>query len=100
MIRATTPNHIFSFPKDYVGHLSKILITYSQDDRIVLEKTQADGKWNGNVFTISLTQEEAKLFSGCEFAKVQVRVLTDTNKVLSTYIQEFVVNDVLNDEVL
>lgn len=100
MIRATTPTHTFTFPMEYVGHLSKILITYSQNDKILLNKTQDDGTWEGNKFFITLTQEETNLFDSSVFGKVQVRAITDQNIALATFIDEFVVNDVLNDEVL
>lgn len=111
MIRATTPRHVFIFdqnPDDY----SKILITYSQNGSIVLEKHKDDltietmenpetgeSKWKA---WYRLTQEETKSFvsSPARQVSVQIRVLTTGGESLASEKRLLQVQDVLNDEVL
>ena len=106
MIRATTPRHYFIFDTD-PDIYKRILITYAQGDKIVLEKEKEDlfieatddGKW---VLSYQLTQEETKKFtmSGGGSILVQVRVLTESGDALASDKQRIRLSDVLNDEVL
>ena len=112
MIRATTPKHIFYFESDPSVY-SRILITYQQNGKTVLEKTQddltieettapCDATKTVYAAWYRLTQEETKLFqaeAGKQVA-VQVRVLTTANEALASDKNYFRVQDVLNDEVL
>ena len=112
MIRATTPEHTFYFESDPSAY-SRILITYQQKGKTVLEKTQDDLTIEKTVAPcdetktvyaarVRLTQEETKLFNaetGNQVA-VQVRVLTASNEALASEKKYFRVQDVLNDEVL
>ena len=84
MIRATTPTHTFTFDSDPSVY-SRILVTYSQNNKVVLEKEKADltieerQTTSGTEYVawFRLTQEEANRFaSKGSYAKVQVRVLT------------------------
>lgn len=104
MIRATTPLQEFVFtvnPETF----SKILITYSQEETIILEKTEEDltitEDASGTRWTASfrMTQQEANLFDEGA-ARVQVRVLTQGNEALASDITTVKVSEVLDDEVL
>lgn len=103
MFRATTPLHKFVFeqnPELYVA----ILITYAQNNRIVLEKRKEDLTFEqieagGYMAKIKLSQEEANLFKPGSVS-VQVRVLTEDGDALSCEIKSIGVKEVLNDEVL
>ena len=104
MIRATTPIHQFIFDTD-PELFDRILITYAQNGRIVLEKEKEDltfeeqteeGKYPAYV---RLTQEETKLFSE-RTVNIQVRVLTQGGEALASDKKAIKVEDVLNDEVL
>lgn len=111
MIRATTPKHIFTFEND-PSEYARILITYSQGNKIILEKEKDDltieevrnafGKLIGHVAWFRLTQEEANRFQAGpgKLVSVQVRVLTTGNEALASDKKTFSVQDVLNDEVL
>lgn len=109
MIRATTPTHTFTFDSDPSAY-SRILVTYSQNNRVVLEKEKSDltieerqtTEGTEYVAWFRLTQEEANRFSssGSSRAYVQVRVLTTANEALASDITAISVKDVLNDEVL
>ena len=107
MIRATTPLQEFTFesnPADF----ARILITYKQDEVIVMEKTQNDLSFSSYIgedgiivylAAFRMTQEEANMFQP-EPVRVQVRVLTSDGEALASDITTMRVTDVLDDEVL
>lgn len=98
MKRATTPTHYFTLPFD-ASAVDRFLLTYTQNDRIVLEKTEEDMSADGNVWSVELTQEETKMFAeGNVYA--QIRVLTPTGDALASNPVSFYVSKVFNDEVL
>lgn len=101
MFRATTPTHTFTLPID-TSRLSKILITYAQNENIVLEKTEADCTLDGSNVILTLTQEETLLFTTEEDARVliQIRVLTTDGKVHASEIEKEFARNCLNEEVL
>lgn len=99
MIRLTTPRHIFTFPQDPSTY-DKILITYKQGNKIILEKTEEDMTFsNDNSAYITLTQEETKAFSSNINVQVQVRVLQGMTAFASN-ITSVSVGNVLNEGVL
>lgn len=107
MIRATTPRHEFLFEDDPDG-FAKMLVTYTQGGKIVLEKDKGDMTFetiNGEGGTnwlgwLRLTQEETKLFNDRTSACVQVRVLTTSGNAYASQIFHVCVNQVLNDTVM
>lgn len=98
MIRATTPTHEYILPFN-VENIDKLLITYKQGEKIVLEKTEADCAMEGVVASFSLTQEEMNLFEA-EIVEIQVRILTTAGESIASNIITKTVFDVLNDKVL
>ena len=105
MYRATTPRHTFVFNVNPEETFQTILITYAQDNEIVLEKGKEDLTFTASgesefEATLTLTQEETKLFSNKSSVKVQVRVLTNNGEAAASTKMTIPVNDVLNDEVL
>ena len=111
MIRATTPKQTFIFDIN-PDNFSKILITYAQNDKIILEKTKGDltigpvtdafEQVTGYSAWFRMTQEETNKFEAGpgKQVTVQVRVLTIGNEALASEKKTFSVQDVLNDEVL
>lgn len=105
MYRATTPRHTFVFNVNPEETFQKILVTYAQDNEIVLEKGKEDLTFTTSgaseyEATLTLTQEETKLFNNKSSVKVQVRVLTYNGEAAASTKMTIPVNDVLNDEVL
>lgn len=103
MIRATTPKHLFLFEED-PAEFVEILITYSQGNRIVMEKGKEDltieaGDDGGYVAWYRMSQEESRRFAEGR-ALVQVRVLTDSGEVLASEKEAISVHNVLNDKVM
>jgi len=103
MIRATTPTHEFVFSEN-PSSFSRILITYSQDEKIVLEKEKSNLSFRQTetgeyVGSFRMTQAESNLFSP-DPVQVQVRVLRTDGEALASNKTTLKVEDVLNDEVL
>lgn len=105
MKRATTPTHTFKLPFDCNGCVDKVRITYMQhcgcfEKGKRLEKTEKEIKIHGDTLTLTLTQDDTKIFVAGRCVKVQVRILTTDGKSLASDICTIPVEDVLNDEVL
>lgn len=113
MYRATTPKHVFYFNVDPESSFKTILITYSQNGKIVVEKTKEDLTFEtdekGNYIAwLRLSQEEANSFyvkwtsANSAGAKIliQVRALSYADEAFASQKFEVPVEDVLNDEVL
>lgn len=111
MFRATTPVHEFIFYED-PSNYEKILITYAQKKRIILEKhkgdlsfetyTPSDGSATQYIGSLQLSQEETKLFHTFDgaFIEVQVRALDGEGNAYASEMQRVPLKDVFNDEVL
>lgn len=97
MYRVTTPTHIFILPFD-TALIDKLVLTYKQSGKTVIEKTEADVTLEGNRVSVTFTQQETALFKA-DTAKVQMRVKTG-EKVIASNILSVNVNEVLNKEVL
>ena len=108
MFVATTPKHTFTFPVS-PEEFKRILITYTQNGKTVLEKTEQDLTFeeiiDGNRIIyaawLALTQEETKKFDpALEKFTVQVRALSNHGEAIAGGKHVFSVESVLNDGVL
>lgn len=79
--------------------VDKFLLTYVQNEIVILEKTEADVMVEGNVWSVELTQEETKKFKA-GVAACQIRILTTDGKALASDPFQFGVTQVFNDEVI
>lgn len=109
MYRATTPKHTFIFDVDPNETFKTILITYGQDNTIILEKDKSDLSFTETTdckgktvyeASLRLSQEETNFFNPNKTVSVQVRVLTYNDEALASDKITVSVKDVLNDEVL
>lgn len=110
MYRATTPTHYFCFGECNPESFKSILITYVQNDKIILEKTESDLTFGSETIdeetkyyaSIKLTQEETKLFLAKPnpAVTVQVRALDYAGNAVASCKTKISILDVLNDEVL
>lgn len=97
--RASSPVHSFKFGFDPT-EWDVILITYSQEDTIILEKDQDDLTFDGDTAFVMLTQAETKLFDPKLIVKIQVRIAKSNGESYPSRITYVPVEDVLNDTVL
>lgn len=106
MFRATTPTHTWIVPLA-PSMIQKIRITYKQDGKVILQKTEADcqktqtGDSTGRIW-VTLTQEETLLFDSSTDKRVsiQLRVLTTDGVVMASQIEKVFANECLDEEVL
>ncbi|MCQ2220065.1 MAG: hypothetical protein MJZ12_01655 [Prevotella sp.] len=82
MIKYTTPSWTFVKPTEAAG-VSKCIVTFSQHNKVVVEKNLEDLYVEGNKYTVELTQEESGLFEAGE-ATMQVNFLTSSNRRLAS----------------
>lgn len=99
--RGETTTHTFKFPLE-LGQYEKILVTYKQDFKIVVEKSDLEitkeVKEDCISLTVNLSQEDTLKFIPIE-AAVQFKFLVD-DKVSVSKIFPVFVGEVLNQEVL
>lgn len=108
MIRGTTPTHTFTFNNLDPSTFKVLNIYYAQQGVELLSKNKEDCTFStketedGIIYlaSVTLTQEETKIFKAKYTVKVQLRVLTEDNRALATPEYEVPVWDVINDEVL
>lgn len=109
MYRATTPKHSFIFDVNPDEAFKTILISYAQDNKIILEKDKSNLSFIETIdckgktvyeASLRLSQEETKSFNSNKTVSVQVRVLTYNDEALASDKITVSVKDVLNDEVL
>lgn len=108
MIRGTTPTHTFTFNALDPSTFKVLNIYYAQQGVELLSKSKEDCTFStketedGVIYlaSVTLTQEETKMFKSKYKVKVQLRVLTADNRSLATPEYEVSVWDVINDEVL
>lgn len=108
MIRATTPTHKFTFNNLDPSTFKVLNVYYAQQGVELLSKSKEDFSFSSEetednilyVASVTLTQEETKMFKAKQKVEVQLRVLTADDRSLATPKYELSVWDVVNDEVL
>lgn len=114
MYRATTPTHKFCFGRVNPNLFKEILVTYAQNDTIILEKKKQDLVITSEDImhdeetetyyhaTLKLTQQETNLFktqNGLTIV-IQIRAIDNEGNVSASNKMKVSIQDVLNDEVL
>lgn len=106
MFRLTTPTHRFIMDIDPT-EWTKFIITYSQHDTIVLEKTDADDHEitvlepdKIYALDVKLSQEETALFNPKERAYVQIRCQYESGDTFASRRLCFKIDNVTNDTIL
>ena len=97
MFQATTPTHTFYLPFE-ASIIDKLILTYKQDGRTVLRKTENDVIRDHQFIRLTLSQEETNFFSSRP-ASVQLRVKIG-DKVLASRVVKMDVKASLNQEVM
>lgn len=99
MNRGSTPTHYFDVAID-TSNIKEVKITYSQSDKIILEKYKKDCTIEEGRITTTLTQEETFLFKHDKLVLIQIRVLTSDGKCIPSNIMVKDVGECLDTEVL
>lgn len=85
MIRGTTPTLTFSIPFD-TSKITDGYITFVQQKFVVIDKPISDCKLDGNVITITLTQEETLKFQTESDVEIQITVKIDDRRISSNIV--------------
>lgn len=85
MIRGTTPTYRFELPFE-VALIKKLWITYAQFESELFTLTEADCEMNGNMVTVTLSQEQTLKLNANSFAEIQFRVLMHDDTALASQI--------------
>ena len=99
MRRGTTPTHIFDVDID-TSLIKEAKITYTQDDKIILEKRVNDCEITQGRIKTKLTQEETLKFDCTKFVYIQIRALMINGDCLATDVIMASVDKCLDNEVL
>ena len=88
IITGATPTHEFDVDTDLTQAV-EIWISYSQNRKLILNKTMADGiEVTENQVSIKLTQEDTLLFDKIGEVKIQIRArFADGNAIVSDIIK-------------
>lgn len=84
MIIGSTPTHTFTLPFD-TSLINDLVITYKQNDEIVLQKQMSDCIISENKLTTNLTQDETLKFEEGIYS-VQVKIKTKGDKVTQSVV--------------
>lgn len=99
MIQGATYEQIFKLPVK-VDLIKEVRITYTQDDEIIVEKTQNDCELNDTQITVSLSQEDTFRFDPDKLYEFQIVTLTTDGKVIKSVPRSGRCIKSLNKEVL
>lgn len=98
LIQGTTPSHKFRLSIS-TNLIKDVMITYIQDRNIILRKTFSDVLAYDNIIYVDLTQEETFLFSHDLRVRIEVRILTNDNKVFGRVFKNIPVEEIIDKEV-
>ena len=99
MIRACSYTATIQTPQDPTSY-SSILITFSQDGSIVLQKDETGVTFSGNKIIVQLTQAETKSFACGKKAYIQIRCYESAYNAPGSAIFAIDVWPALDDQIL
>lgn len=82
MIIGTTPTHTFTLPYD-TNLIKDLVITYSQYDTMVFQKSLSDCTLSGNKIAVNLSKEETTKLKD-DIYNIQIEVTTQEDKVIKS----------------
>ena len=99
MLTGGTPLHVFELDRD-TSNIVAVLISYTQNGRVLLRKRLQDCEMVGNKISTRLTQEDTLRFSEDYRVKIQIKVKLDTGEVIPSDVITKTVRQCLDMEVL
>lgn len=95
----TTPTHKFTIPYDE-SLVDKVRITYSQGEKRLIKKENADITFDGNGIVVKLSQEETLSFNHQRNVEIQLKILLQSGEVVVSDIIQESAERCLDSEVL
>lgn len=99
MRKGSTPTHTFTLPPGMAEKVSAIEITYEQEEQTILQKREQDCTIDGDMVSVTLSQEETFLFKEDVIVQIQIRIKVD-GKVLPSNIMRVSCKECLSSEVI
>lgn len=100
MRRGSTPTLKFELPLEIDNNVTKLRLTFEQNDKTVVEKTEKEIMINEQFFSVQLTQEETLSFDSSCPIRMQVKIRTTDGNVVPSDVVLIECKDVLNEEIL
>lgn len=98
MIRGTTPTLRFTLPESFLNiQISALYVSMAQSGRIVIEKNIDNLILDGQIITISLTQEETLKFKSDIDVEIQISLKDSSNMVYRSNIVKTNVKRILKE---
>lgn len=95
----TTPTHLFHCSVD-PAEFAVIRAVYKQNGKEILRKNTEDFRTEGQVLSVTLTQEETFLFDHAVPVSIQLRIKTYNGKVIKSNIMTLTPSECFDCEVL
>jgi hypothetical protein len=106
MKRCTTPTITIKLKSIDTSFIDKILITYTQNDKIMFQKRKDDVTMKNNTICFELTEEETRSLQPTiptdksTLLSMDIKCKIKTGKVIASDVYKDIVEDVLSDEVM
>ena len=99
IMQGSTPTHTFNipYPKNIID---KVIVTYTQEDKIVFERKDNDVIVKDYSIQVELTQENTLALDPSKMVCIQLKIKTVTGKVIPSNKLYKSVEEVLNKEVM
>lgn len=99
MVRGTTPIHTFSTNTEHLGK-HRVYVTYKQDGRTIVEKTNEDMRISRDKILITLTQAETLRFKANRPVEIQARYVDKYGMACASNIVTTTVGEVLKGGII
>lgn len=99
MRKGSTPTHTFTMPPETAGKISAVEITYTQNKQVILQKREQDCTIEGDVVSVTLSQEETFLFKDDVNVHIQIRIKVG-GKVIPSDVIRVSCDECLSSEVI
>lgn len=99
MRRGTTPRHVFETGLA-AAEVKRVEITYEQNNKVTLVKTETSCEIKDSEISVVLTQEETLQFAEEGYIYIQLRVLLTDGTALASDVFKEKCEPCLSDEVL
>ena len=99
MRRGTTPTHTFTLGFS-VELIAALRITYTQNGRTIMTKTEQDVDASNQEISVRLTQEETLMFSDKSNVEIQLKILSTSGDVLASPVYTVHPLRIIDEEVL
>lgn len=100
MVIGGTPLHTFTLDIADMPNIVEVLISYTQNGRVILRKKLKDCELSGNVIKVRLSQEDTLKFNESHKVRIQIKLKTDTGEVIPSDVVSVTPTSCLDLEVI